>query len=213
MAQPTLQAAVKSGWFSSPLSLLVMVLAATLFGASLYAHLQPASVGDGYAGPLALLDRLFDILLAGGLARVMIVGAQMSYGLNRDFIADISLDQIEWRRLLVRNPSLPAVHDDLKQRGITHMLVSYGIFTWGAMRSGKGSVGGCSRHRRGALIITFSCETGRRWINTAAPFSSLSIRTGLALFCIDSGEERPVIRAMLPVARRPPSHLSAGQVN
>ncbi len=73
-------------------------------------------------------------------ARVMMLGAQMSYGLKRDHIADISLDSTEWRRLLIRNRTLADVHNDLKRQGITHILVSYGVFTWGAMRSGQGSV-------------------------------------------------------------------------
>jgi hypothetical protein len=73
-------------------------------------------------------------------ARVMLLGAQMSYGLKRDYIADISLEATEWRRLLIRNNSLAAVHNDLKQRGVTHLLVSYDSFRWGATRSGKGSV-------------------------------------------------------------------------
>lgn len=73
-------------------------------------------------------------------ARVMMLGAQMSYGLRRDFIADSSLDATGWRRVLSRNPTLAGVHADLKAQGVTHLLVSYGIFSWGAIRSGKGSV-------------------------------------------------------------------------
>ncbi len=73
-------------------------------------------------------------------SRVMMLGAQMSYGLKRDYIADISLEATEWRRLLIRNTSLADVNNDLKHRGITHVLVAYDSFRWGATRSGKGSV-------------------------------------------------------------------------
>jgi 4-amino-4-deoxy-L-arabinose transferase-like glycosyltransferase len=72
-------------------------------------------------------------------SRVMMLGAQMSYGIKGDYIADISMDTTEWRRLLIRNDSLAAVHNDLKQRGVTHILVSYGIFPWAASRAGNDS--------------------------------------------------------------------------
>jgi hypothetical protein len=69
----------------------------------------------------------------------MMIGAQMSYGIKGDYVADISMDTTGWRRLLIRNDSLAAVHNDLKQRGVTHILVSYGIFPWAASRAGNDS--------------------------------------------------------------------------
>lgn len=73
-------------------------------------------------------------------SRVMMIGAQMSYGLQRDYIADTSLDTLGWQRLLLRNDSLLAVQNDLKQQGITHILVGYSIFPWGATRGGSASL-------------------------------------------------------------------------
>jgi hypothetical protein len=73
-------------------------------------------------------------------SRVMMIGAQMSYGLQRDYIADTSLDTLGWQRLLLRNDSLPAIQNDLKQQGITHILVGYSIFSWGATRGGSASL-------------------------------------------------------------------------
>jgi hypothetical protein len=73
-------------------------------------------------------------------ARVMLIGAQMSYGLQRGYIADTSLDTLGWQRLLLRNDSMLAVQNDLKQQGITHLLVGYSIFTWGAARGGSASL-------------------------------------------------------------------------
>jgi hypothetical protein len=70
-------------------------------------------------------------------SRVMMIGAQMSYGIEPDHIVDISLDTIGWQRLLIQNDSLAALHHSLKQQGVTHMLVSYGIFAWGAARGGE----------------------------------------------------------------------------
>ncbi|HKP11203.1 MAG TPA: glycosyltransferase family 39 protein [Blastocatellia bacterium] len=73
-------------------------------------------------------------------ARVMMIGAQMSYGLRRDYVADTSLDTLGWQRLLVRNDSMSNVADDLKRQGVTHLLVGYSIFTWGATRGGSASL-------------------------------------------------------------------------
>lgn len=73
-------------------------------------------------------------------ARVMMIGAQMSYGLQRDYIADPSHATFGWQRLLLRNDSMLAVQNDLKQQGITHLLVGYSIFPWTAARAGDASV-------------------------------------------------------------------------
>jgi len=73
-------------------------------------------------------------------ARVMMIGAQMSYGLRRDHIVDTSLDTVGWQRLLLRSDSMAGVADDLKQQGVTHLLVGYSIFKWGAVRSGSASL-------------------------------------------------------------------------
>jgi Dolichyl-phosphate-mannose-protein mannosyltransferase len=73
-------------------------------------------------------------------ARVMMIGAQMSYGLQHDYVADTSLDTLGWQRLLLRSDSLAGVRNDLRQQGITHLLVGYSIFPWGASRSGSASL-------------------------------------------------------------------------
>jgi hypothetical protein len=46
----------------------------------------------------------------------------MCYHMRRRYISDGSWDGTEWRRLLVRNPSLDDVHKDLKSQGISHVL-------------------------------------------------------------------------------------------
>ena len=66
-------------------------------------------------------------------AGVMMIGAQMSYDLQRNYIADVSWDTTEWRRLLISNGSLDEAHQDLKKRGITHILFSPGLFQYSAM--------------------------------------------------------------------------------
>ncbi|MBI3652833.1 MAG: glycosyltransferase family 39 protein [Acidobacteria bacterium] len=66
-------------------------------------------------------------------ARVMMMGAQMSYGLRRDYLAEVNWDSTEWRRLLARNRSFTEVRDDLKRQGITHILYSDSLFKWVAL--------------------------------------------------------------------------------
>jgi hypothetical protein len=73
-------------------------------------------------------------------ARVMFLGKQLSYGIERPFISDESWFSTKWRRLLVRNNSLEEVNRDLKQQGVTHILFSPGLFinaaTWGLHGTG-----------------------------------------------------------------------------
>jgi 4-amino-4-deoxy-L-arabinose transferase-like glycosyltransferase len=63
-------------------------------------------------------------------SRVLMIGAEASYDLQRDYIADVNWDSTEWRRLLVRNRSLEDLNADLKSRGVTHVWVAYGLFTF-----------------------------------------------------------------------------------
>jgi 4-amino-4-deoxy-L-arabinose transferase-like glycosyltransferase len=74
-------------------------------------------------------------------ARVMFLGAQLSYGIERPYISDESWFTTKWRRLLVRNDSLEDVNRDLKQQGVTHILFSPGIFTYAAARGVEGTGG------------------------------------------------------------------------
>lgn len=55
-------------------------------------------------------------------ARVLMIGAQMNYGLNRPYYSDESWFATKWRRLLVQNDSMEAVNNDLKAQGFTHIL-------------------------------------------------------------------------------------------
>jgi hypothetical protein len=70
-------------------------------------------------------------------ARVMMVGAQMSYGLEREYVAEVNWDSTDWRRLLVRNRTFNEVSEDLKRQGITHILFSDSLFKWVALMGRK----------------------------------------------------------------------------
>jgi len=74
-------------------------------------------------------------------SRVMFLGAQMSYGIERPYISDESWFSTKWRRLLVHNDSLERVNQDLKAQGVTHILYSPGIFTYAASRGIQGTGG------------------------------------------------------------------------
>jgi hypothetical protein len=63
-------------------------------------------------------------------SRVMMIGAQTCYDLKRDYIADTNWDSTEWRRLLIRNSTVDQLNEDIKRRGITHVWVAYGLFTF-----------------------------------------------------------------------------------
>ncbi|HEU4510850.1 MAG TPA: glycosyltransferase family 39 protein [Pyrinomonadaceae bacterium] len=74
-------------------------------------------------------------------ARVMLMGAQLSYGIERPYTSDESWFSTKWRRLLVSNDSVEQVHKDLKRQGFTHILYSPGIFTFVATMGTKGTGG------------------------------------------------------------------------
>jgi 4-amino-4-deoxy-L-arabinose transferase-like glycosyltransferase len=91
-------------------------------------------------------------------ARVMIIGAQMNYGIQRDYLTDESWFATKWRRLLVRNSSLEEVNRDIKQQGFTHILYSPGIFKYAAMLGVEGT-GGMNLIAEGETNV--SDEAGR----------------------------------------------------
>jgi len=74
-------------------------------------------------------------------ARVLMIGAQMNYGLNRPYYADESWFVTKWRRLLVENDSLEAVNERLKQQGFTHIIYGHGLFTFAAQMGLEGTGG------------------------------------------------------------------------
>jgi len=74
-------------------------------------------------------------------ARVMAIGAQMNYGIQRDYLTDETWFATKWRRLLVRNSSLEEVNEDLKRQGVTHILFSPRLFTLAAKWGIKGTGG------------------------------------------------------------------------
>ena len=119
----------------------VIALAITLGPTSLRAITQSVSTNDQnfFAGGLSRTAYMMQFYYYPPCAfinslpessRVMMIGAQTSYDLRRDYIADVNWDSTEWRRLLIRNRSVEDLNEDLKSRGVTHVWVAYGLFTF-----------------------------------------------------------------------------------
>lgn len=64
--------------------------------------------------------------------RIMSIGAQMTYGLQRPYLSDETWYTTKWRRLLVHNDSLEGVHQDLKRQGVNYVLFNPGVFLFAA---------------------------------------------------------------------------------
>jgi len=74
-------------------------------------------------------------------ARVMCLGVQVNYEIQRDHLADETWFQTKWKRLLVRNDSLEKVNEDLKRQGYTHILYSEELLEFAAYSGLEGSGG------------------------------------------------------------------------
>jgi len=81
--------------------------------------------------------------------KVMMIGAEMAYDLNRPYVANAGWNANEWNRLLVRNNSMEGVRDDLRRNGVTYILFSPDLFTFWTMigSEGSGQPGGVSLAR------------------------------------------------------------------
>jgi len=98
-------------------------------------------------------------------ARVMMIGAQMNYGLKRPYYADESWFVTKWRRLLVENDSLDAVNEKLKQQGFTHIIYGHGLFTFAAQMGleGTGGMSLLAKPEDGAAARTPEYPLLRNW--------------------------------------------------
>jgi hypothetical protein len=78
--------------------------------------------------------------------KVMMLGAEMGYDLNRPYVANAGWSANEWSRLLARNDSMEGVRDDLERNGVRYLLFSPSAFPfWTAVGSqGSGQPGGVS---------------------------------------------------------------------
>lgn len=74
-------------------------------------------------------------------ARILIIGAQLNYGIERPYLSDESWFATKWRRLLVRNESFEEINEDLKRQGFTHIFFSADLFKFAALMGTEGTGG------------------------------------------------------------------------
>ncbi|HEY0761031.1 MAG TPA: hypothetical protein VGD61_01535 [Pyrinomonadaceae bacterium] len=98
-------------------------------------------------------------------ARVLTVGAQMTYGLQRPYLSDESWFSTKWRRLLVRNDSLESVNRQLKAQGFTHVLYSDSLSIFAAQMGveGTGGMSLISQPEDGTVRRTAEYPLLRNW--------------------------------------------------
>lgn len=72
-------------------------------------------------------------------SKVMLIGAQMGYHLQRPYLAEVGWDSVEWQRLMIHNNSIDSINEDIKRQGITHFLYGPGLFRFIAAVGREGS--------------------------------------------------------------------------
>ena len=87
---------------------------------------------------------------SAGDARVMLIGAQMGYHLQRPYLAEVGWDTVEWQRLMIRNDSMEGIYEDIKRQGITHFLYGPGLFRFIAAVGREGSGPSGAMYKKGA---------------------------------------------------------------
>lgn len=117
-------------------------------------------------------------------ARVMMIGLQINYDLKRPFIADTSWDSTDWQRTMLRNNSFEQVREDLKRRGITHIIYSPNLYFLAAeMGPQAGPTAGTPSRRTGAYSFAglTGGERGKPSGDSAEPDYKVQLRV-LATF-------------------------------
>lgn len=74
-------------------------------------------------------------------SRILVIGAQLTYGIERDHLTDEGWFATKWRRLLTRNASYEEINEDLKRQGFTHVFYSDGLFKFAAFMGTQGTGG------------------------------------------------------------------------
>ena len=94
--------------------------------------------GAYYYPPLDYVNRY-----APAEARILMVGMETAYHLQRSYVADPAWDSVEWQRLMVRNNSFTEISEDLKRRGISYVIFDPGLYRFVAIvgRAGSGPAG------------------------------------------------------------------------
>jgi uncharacterized membrane protein (GlpM family) len=74
-----------------------------------------------------------------GNAKVLMMGSQMGYDLERPYVADTTWEATPWRRLLLKADSPEGVRDAMKAAGITHVIYGPELYVF-ATKTGNLSI-------------------------------------------------------------------------
>lgn len=77
-------------------------------------------------------------------SRILLLGEERNYYLQRDCIVNPGWNSTDWRRLLLRNRSLDGVYQDMKRQEITHVLFYPEVFL-GVAALGRAGSGGADK--------------------------------------------------------------------
>lgn len=66
-------------------------------------------------------------------AKVLMIGSQMGYDLQRPYVGDTTWEATPWRRLLLSGGTPEGVREALKRKGITHVVYGPELYTFAAL--------------------------------------------------------------------------------
>jgi len=67
---------------------------------------------------------------ASGEAKILMIGSQMGYDLQRPYVADTTWESTPWRRLLLKADTPEGVRNEMKAEGITHVIYSPELYVF-----------------------------------------------------------------------------------
>ena len=63
-------------------------------------------------------------------SKILMIGSQMGYDLQRFYVADTTWESTPWRRLLLKANTPEGVRDEMKAEGITHVIYSPELYVF-----------------------------------------------------------------------------------
>ena len=78
---------------------------------------------------------------ASGEAKILMIGSQMGYDLQRPYVADTTWESTPWRRLVLKADTPEGVRDEMKAEGITHVIYSPELYVFSTNTGSLGIAG------------------------------------------------------------------------
>jgi 4-amino-4-deoxy-L-arabinose transferase-like glycosyltransferase len=92
-------------------------------------------------------------------AKILMMGSQMGYDLQRPYVGDTTWEATPWRRLLLKADSPEGVRDAMKAQGITHVMYAPELFVFA---TGTGTLSIAAHESKGAARPDYY-EQLRNW--------------------------------------------------